>query len=221
MSNQEEIYLGRQPRRPILVERCRLVSPQTKEDLEIRIADTAIARPPCGSSEIEGFHLNFEQEISFSYEELSPSLLELLDEQTVAKSKSRIIECMREAHLRDQSSLVETSFCSNKVKDLCSFVFLLFLFILRTVSTFIRDCKRKLRSVSNIASDFYRTQCKVHPSIKQFRPSILWKNLFSVLCLILLGVETVQANSSPRFVVEKSSEIVVNLKEGPDTPIGK
>ena len=29
------------------------------------------------------------------------------------------------------------------------------------------------------------------------------------------------ANSPPRFIVEGGSEIVVHLKEGPDTPIGK
>ena len=47
-------------------------------------------------------------------------------------------------------------------------------------------------------------------------------SMFTKLFLIsLLLISSVSANQPPRFIVKGGSEIVVNLKEGPDTPIGE
>lgn len=38
---------------------------------------------------------------------------------------------------------------------------------------------------------------------------------------LLLVVQAVTANRPPRFLIDGQSEIVVRLKEGPETPVGK
>lgn len=49
------------------------------------------------------------------------------------------------------------------------------------------------------------------------------KIIFNLLVLWLMSVciKCVQCNRPPRFIIEGHSEIVLRLKEGPDTPVGK
>jgi hypothetical protein len=48
-----------------------------------------------------------------------------------------------------------------------------------------------------------------------------FKVFISIILLSCYCVDSVMCNRPPRFLTEGHSEIVLRLKEGPDTPIGK
>lgn len=59
---------------------------------------------------------------------------------------------------------------------------------------------------------------KTLPRVRLKAEHLKWTR--SVLWLIV-GLQVVAANRPPRFLIDGRSEIVIRLKEGPDTPVGK
>lgn len=52
-------------------------------------------------------------------------------------------------------------------------------------------------------------------------PKVRLKSVLYKWIVILMVIEVVGANRPPRFLIDGQSEIVVRLKEGPDTPVGE
>lgn len=62
---------------------------------------------------------------------------------------------------------------------------------------------------------FSARSAKTPPRVR-LKPAIC---AISVIWLMIC-VEVISANRPPRFLIDGRSEIVIRLKEGPDTPVG-
>lgn len=68
----------------------------------------------------------------------------------------------------------------------------------------------------NVLRTFWGYFIKIKFKSKRCFPS--WNCLFAVL---LFSVASVRGNRPPRFLIDGQTEIVLRLKEGVDTPVGK
>lgn len=86
-----------------------------------------------------------------------------------------------------------------------------------------RSERRSLRPSKNLKEstpEYKRKQNKVRLKWKQIITGVAQLSQFIIL-LILLSLPCTEANRPPRFMIEGQSEIVLRLKESPETEVGE
>jgi len=68
----------------------------------------------------------------------------------------------------------------------------------------------------------YENSLKIYKKVRlKSYCAITYKFNIILLLIIIVLVKNVYCNRPPRFIIDEQSEIVIRLKEGPETPIGK